>query len=71
MRVVLSKSQWEQIGKKAGWIKLAKDEDDEEPDMVICNDCRGSGEGHADKTTCKTCKGKGEIPNPKKKQEED
>ena len=28
MKIILSKSQWESVGKKAGWLKVANDKND-------------------------------------------
>lgn len=71
MKITLSRSQWENIGKKAGWTKVSALEGNKYPQK--CPDCKGNkmyvekiknpgtGEYRSATFTCELCKGKGYV----------
>lgn len=73
MKITLSKRQWEEVGKRAGWIKTAEfpDLDFDLGEKTLCKECKGrkfiieriqalgTGEWRDSTTVCPLCKGKG------------
>ena len=80
MKIKLSKSQWEEVGRKAGWIKISQQK---ELSREVCKRCHGNkfisekvqnlgtSEYRDNIETCPSCKGKGYTTEEDRKESND